>query len=73
VGLQIDNVLIQLDGPEPPIMDGSSKPFVDVLEDVGFEEQNALRNFYEIPHNLFYKDEENQIEIAALALGRLQE
>jgi UDP-3-O-[3-hydroxymyristoyl] N-acetylglucosamine deacetylase / 3-hydroxyacyl-[acyl-carrier-protein] dehydratase len=68
VGLQIDNVLIQLDGPEPPIMDGSSKPFVDVLEDVGFEEQNALRNFYEIPHNLFYKDEENQIEIAALPL-----
>ncbi|HVD99417.1 MAG TPA: bifunctional UDP-3-O-[3-hydroxymyristoyl] N-acetylglucosamine deacetylase/3-hydroxyacyl-ACP dehydratase [Cytophagaceae bacterium] len=68
VGLQIDNVLIQLDGPEPPIMDGSSKPFVDVLEDVGMEEQNALRNFYEIPHNLFYKDEENQIEIAALPL-----
>ena len=49
VGLQIDNILIQLDGPEPPIMDGSSKPFVDVLEEVGMEEQNALRNFYEIP------------------------
>jgi UDP-3-O-[3-hydroxymyristoyl] N-acetylglucosamine deacetylase/3-hydroxyacyl-[acyl-carrier-protein] dehydratase len=68
VGLQIDNILIQLDGPEPPIMDGSSKPFVDVLEDVGMEEQNALRNFYEIPHSIFYKDEENQIEIAALPL-----
>jgi UDP-3-O-[3-hydroxymyristoyl] N-acetylglucosamine deacetylase/3-hydroxyacyl-[acyl-carrier-protein] dehydratase len=68
VGLQIDNILIQLDGPEPPIMDGSSKPFVDVLEEVGMEEQNALRNFYEIPHSIFYKDEENQIEIAALPL-----
>src|SRR6185503_5417322 len=68
VGLQIDNILIQLDGPEPPIMDGSSKPFVDVLENVGMEEQNALRNFYEIPHSIFYKDEENQIEIAALPL-----
>ena len=68
VGLQIDNILIQLDGPEPPIMDGSSKPFVDVLEDVGMDEQNALRNFYEIPHSIFYKDEENQIEIAALPL-----
>ena len=68
VGLQIDNILIQLDGPEPPIMDGSSKPFVDVLEGVGMEEQNALRNFYEIPHSIFYKDEENQIEIAALPL-----
>ncbi len=68
VGLQIDNILIQLDGPEPPIMDGSSKPFVDVLENVGMEEQNALRNFYEIPHSIFYKDEDNQIEIAALPL-----
>ncbi len=68
VGLQIDNILIQLDGPEPPIMDGSSKPFVDILEEAGMDEQNALRNFYEIPHSIFYKDEENQIEIAALPL-----
>src|SRR6478609_1087334 len=43
VGLQIDNVLIQLDGPEPPIMDGSSYEFVEALETVGVEEQNALR------------------------------
>jgi len=68
VGLQIDNIMIQLDGPEPPIMDGSSKPFVDILEEAGMDEQNALRNFYEIPHSIFYKDEENQIEIAALPL-----
>jgi len=68
VGLQIDNILIQLDGPEPPIMDGSSKPFVDVLENAGMDEQNALRNFYEIPHSIFYKDEERQVEIAALPL-----
>jgi UDP-3-O-[3-hydroxymyristoyl] N-acetylglucosamine deacetylase/3-hydroxyacyl-[acyl-carrier-protein] dehydratase len=46
VGLQIDNVLIQLDGPEPPIMDGSSIDFVKALSEVGFEEQNALRNFF---------------------------
>ena len=68
VGLQIDNILIQLDGPEPPIMDGSSKAFVEALEAAGAEEQNALRNFYEIPHNLFYKDEAKNIEIAALPL-----
>ena len=35
VGLQIDNVLIQLDGPEPPILDGSSIKFIDALEDAG--------------------------------------
>ncbi len=67
-GLQIDNVLIQIDGPETPIMDGSSQPFVEALETVGFQEQNALRNFFEVPHSIFYKDNEKNIEIAALPL-----
>ncbi|MEM9391965.1 MAG: UDP-3-O-acyl-N-acetylglucosamine deacetylase, partial [Bacteroidota bacterium] len=39
VGLEIDNVLIQLDGPEPPIMDGSSIQFVNILNEAGTEEQ----------------------------------
>ncbi|MCR6640944.1 MAG: bifunctional UDP-3-O-[3-hydroxymyristoyl] N-acetylglucosamine deacetylase/3-hydroxyacyl-ACP dehydratase [Sporocytophaga sp.] len=68
MGLQIDNVLIQIDGPETPIMDGSSQPFVEALETVGFQEQNALRNFFEVPHSIFYKDNEKNIEIAALPL-----
>lgn len=40
VGLQLDNILIQLDGPEPPIMDGSSIQFIDALRDAGIEELN---------------------------------
>ena len=48
VGLEIDNVLIQLDGPEAPIMDGSSMPFVQALHEAGAEEQNALRDFFEV-------------------------
>jgi UDP-3-O-[3-hydroxymyristoyl] N-acetylglucosamine deacetylase/3-hydroxyacyl-[acyl-carrier-protein] dehydratase len=68
MGLQVDNVLIQIDGPETPIMDGSSQPFVEALESVGFQEQNALRNFFEVPHSIFYKDNEKNIEIAALPL-----
>jgi UDP-3-O-[3-hydroxymyristoyl] N-acetylglucosamine deacetylase/3-hydroxyacyl-[acyl-carrier-protein] dehydratase len=68
VGLQIDNILIQLDGPEPPIMDGSSMPFVEALQSVGLNEQNALRNFFEIPHSVFYQDPERNVEIAALPL-----
>jgi UDP-3-O-[3-hydroxymyristoyl] N-acetylglucosamine deacetylase/3-hydroxyacyl-[acyl-carrier-protein] dehydratase len=68
VGLQIDNILIQLDGPEPPIMDGSSIQFVEAIEDAGLEEQNALRNFFEVPHSTFYKDPERDVEIAALPL-----
>src|SRR5919112_2200864 len=68
VGLQIDNVLIQLDGPEPPIMDGSSQKFVEILESAGLEEQNALRNYYEITEEVRYRDNERNVEIAALPL-----
>lgn len=68
VGLEIDNLLIQLDGPEPPIMDGSSKMFVDAILEVGTEEQNALRNFYEVQESIFYRDSSRNVEIAALPL-----
>jgi UDP-3-O-[3-hydroxymyristoyl] N-acetylglucosamine deacetylase / 3-hydroxyacyl-[acyl-carrier-protein] dehydratase len=68
VGLEIDNVLIQLDGPEAPIMDGSSKPFVDVLKEAGAEEQNALRDFFEVPESISYRDASRNVEIAALPL-----
>lgn len=68
VGLEIDNLLIELDGPEPPIMDGSSKMFVDAILDVGTEEQNALRNFYEVQESIFYRDSSRNVEIAALPL-----
>ncbi|MCC3156950.1 bifunctional UDP-3-O-[3-hydroxymyristoyl] N-acetylglucosamine deacetylase/3-hydroxyacyl-ACP dehydratase [Hymenobacter sp. 15J16-1T3B] len=69
VGLQIDNVLIQLDGPEPPIMDGSSLPFVEALQQVGLEEQNALRNYFEIPDEIRFVDNARGVEIAALPLN----
>lgn len=68
VGLQIDNVLIQLDGPEPPIMDGSSIQFVNALKEAGLEEQNALRNFFEVPEGVFHREPGRQVEIAALPL-----
>lgn len=68
VGLEIDNVLIQIDGPEPPIMDGSSRMFIDAIETVGTQEQNALRNFLEITESIMYRDDERDVEIAALPL-----
>ena len=68
VGLEIDNVLIKIDGPEPPILDGSSSMFIDALEEVGTEEQNALRNFLEVTESIMYRDEERDVEIAALPL-----
>ncbi|QSE99097.1 bifunctional UDP-3-O-[3-hydroxymyristoyl] N-acetylglucosamine deacetylase/3-hydroxyacyl-ACP dehydratase [Fulvivirga lutea] len=68
VGLEIDNVLIQLDGPEPPIMDGSSIQFVNILKEAGTEEQDALRDFFEVPDGIFYREPERDVEIAALPL-----
>ncbi|MDW7693638.1 bifunctional UDP-3-O-[3-hydroxymyristoyl] N-acetylglucosamine deacetylase/3-hydroxyacyl-ACP dehydratase [Flammeovirgaceae bacterium SG7u.111] len=66
VGLQIDNVLIEIDGPEPPIMDGSSIEFIKAIQAVGLEEQNVTRNFFEIPESVFYKEDDRQVELAAL-------
>ena len=69
VGMQLDNVLIQLSGPEPPIMDGSSAEFIKALTSVGLKEQNALRNYYEIPESIRYVDNARGVEIAALPLS----
>ncbi len=67
VGLEIDNILIQLDGPEPPIMDGSSLEFVKILQKAGLKEQSAFRNVFEVTESIFYRDKD--IEIAALPLN----
>ncbi len=67
-GMQVDNVLIQLDGPEPPIVDGSAMPFVQKLKEAQPEEQNALRDFCEVTEGIFYRDQPREVEIAALPL-----
>ncbi len=67
-GLEIDNVMIELDGPEPPIMDGSSIDFINKLKEAELEEQNVPRNFFEIDTSIHYTDADKNIEIAALPL-----
>ncbi|MBA3971768.1 MAG: bifunctional UDP-3-O-[3-hydroxymyristoyl] N-acetylglucosamine deacetylase/3-hydroxyacyl-ACP dehydratase [Bacteroidetes bacterium] len=66
VGLEIDNVLMEMDGPEMPIMDGSSMPFIKVLEKAGFEEQNAERIYFELTENLTYEDPIKHVEMLAV-------
>lgn len=68
VGLEIDNVLLQIDGPEMPIMDGSSKPFVDKILAVGIVEQEAEREYFIVPSNVHYSDPDNQVEMVAMPL-----
>lgn len=67
-GLEIDNVLIKLNGPETPIMDGSSKPFVDLLLEAGIEEQKKEREYFEIPERINFVDESG-VEMMALPLN----
>ena len=66
VGLQIDNVLIELDSQEPPIMDGSSKFFVDALLEAGIEELEAERYEYIVKENITYSCEETGSEITVI-------
>lgn len=66
VGLQIDNVLIELNGPEVPIMDGSSMPFVEILLKAEMLEQKAERIYFELTSNLTYEDTEKKVEMLAV-------
>lgn len=65
-GCKVDNALIQLDGPEVPIMDGSAWPFVEAIEAVGFEEQSAERLYLTLKDNLTYENEEKGVEMLAV-------
>lgn len=66
VGCDLDNVIIELNASELPIMDGSSKYFVEALESVGFEEQNAKRNVYIVKEVISFTDEESGSEILVM-------
>ena len=66
VGLEIDNVLIEINAEEPPIMDGSSKFFVDALEKAGLKQLNSLRKEYVIKNVITYKDEKSGSEITVI-------
>lgn len=66
LGLQIDNLLVEINGVEIPIMDGSSKPFVDVFEAAGIQEQQELRDVFELRHPISYKDADGGVEMLAM-------
>lgn len=68
IGLQVDNVLIDIDGPEVPILDGSASIFVDKILEVGLVEQELDRDFYEIKENIHYVEADRKVEIVAMPL-----
>jgi UDP-3-O-[3-hydroxymyristoyl] N-acetylglucosamine deacetylase/3-hydroxyacyl-[acyl-carrier-protein] dehydratase len=65
-GNMVDNALIQVDSSEMPIMDGSAAPFVKKILEVGFEEQEAQRVYFELDENIPWEDDERGIEFLAV-------
>lgn len=70
IGLQIDNCLVQVDGIEIPIMDGSAKYFVEALETAGILEQSEERDIFELRQNIHYVDKETGVEYLAMPSNR---
>jgi UDP-3-O-[3-hydroxymyristoyl] N-acetylglucosamine deacetylase / 3-hydroxyacyl-[acyl-carrier-protein] dehydratase len=66
VGLQVDNCLVELNANEPPIGDGSAKPYVDLLLQAGFEKQNAPKDYLIIDQPVEYHNEAKGVDIVAL-------
>lgn len=72
VGMDIDNAIIELDASEPPIMDGSSKFFVEALQKVGIEEQCDFREEYVVTEVVSYMDEDSGSEIIIMPAKEYQ-
>ncbi len=66
VSCGVDNVLIEINAPEVPIMDGSAMPFVELIEEAEVAEQNATKVWYEIEENIFFEDKEKRVEMVAM-------
>jgi UDP-3-O-[3-hydroxymyristoyl] N-acetylglucosamine deacetylase/3-hydroxyacyl-[acyl-carrier-protein] dehydratase len=72
VGCDVDNVIIELNQSEPPIMDGSSKFFVEAIEKAGIQELDAERNYYVVKEVINYLDEETGSEIMLMPADEFQ-
>lgn len=65
-GCEVDNALIQLEGPEIPIMDGSAQAFVEAIQAAGTTDQDAPRKIYTLKENLAFEDLEKDVEMLAV-------
>jgi UDP-3-O-[3-hydroxymyristoyl] N-acetylglucosamine deacetylase/3-hydroxyacyl-[acyl-carrier-protein] dehydratase len=62
-GLQLDNVLVELDNSEPPVGDGSSKPYVDKLLEAGIEAQDVDKTYLEIDTPMSYSEKDRGVDL----------
>lgn len=68
MGCEIDNLIVELNTNEPPVIDGSAKPFVELLMGTGFIEQDAPKDYLVIEQIVQYADDKNHVDIVALPL-----
>jgi UDP-3-O-[3-hydroxymyristoyl] N-acetylglucosamine deacetylase/3-hydroxyacyl-[acyl-carrier-protein] dehydratase len=69
MGCEIDNIIVELNTNEPPVVDGSAKPFVEILHQAGFLEQDAPKDYLVIEQTVHYSDEKNEVDIVAMPLN----
>ncbi|HNX86333.1 MAG TPA: bifunctional UDP-3-O-[3-hydroxymyristoyl] N-acetylglucosamine deacetylase/3-hydroxyacyl-ACP dehydratase [Bacteroidales bacterium] len=65
-GLEIDNVQVELNQSETPILDGSTRYYIEALESAGITEQKALRKYFELNSNITYVNPEKKVEMIAI-------
>jgi UDP-3-O-[3-hydroxymyristoyl] N-acetylglucosamine deacetylase/3-hydroxyacyl-[acyl-carrier-protein] dehydratase len=70
MGLGIDNVYVEVDGPEPPVGDGSAMPFVEVLQEAGKKEQEAPRRYLEVEEIITHAEPERGVDLLVLPSDR---
>ncbi|GAC1418412.1 MAG: bifunctional UDP-3-O-[3-hydroxymyristoyl] N-acetylglucosamine deacetylase/3-hydroxyacyl-ACP dehydratase [Flavisolibacter sp.] len=66
VGNQVDNVIVEINGDEVPILDGSSQAFVVSIQKAGLKKQDAAKVYYTLQHNITFSDENKKVEMVAL-------
>jgi UDP-3-O-[3-hydroxymyristoyl] N-acetylglucosamine deacetylase/3-hydroxyacyl-[acyl-carrier-protein] dehydratase len=62
-GLRVDNALIELNGPEAPIMGGAASAFTEAIKNAGFQELKEERNYFVIKEKITYSDEEHGVDL----------
>ncbi len=72
VGMGVDNVLLQLDAPEVPIMDGSALQFIEAIESVGVQEQDAKKQYFAIDTNIHFYDPVKNVDMLAIPANEYQ-
>ncbi len=71
-GMGLDNVLIELDGPETPILDGSAKFYAEAIEKAGIVEQQENKTWFELKKNITYSNPDKKVELLAIPAGEFK-